>query len=131
MPNHLLPMVEQMVLSHGRTFTSTDEVSPFSAYVCRLRGYSHGQVGDETCYHVPSSKTVDASRKARVRSFQGQNQEEWRMPSFDASYPQEGLLAWEGIDYHPPRDVSTAHGDLPPDRHEYQLLKSKRPPSLM
>jgi hypothetical protein len=81
-------MVEQVVLSHGRTFTGT-WFSTFSAYVCRLRGY-YGRYPPETCFvYAPDNKRLD---------FQG-----WKMPAH-AFYPREWELAWEGIDFEPPRD---------------------------
>jgi hypothetical protein len=111
LPNDWLGLVEQVVLAHGRTFTGT-WFSTFSAYVCRLRGY-YATHGDETCYvYAPDSKRFDFAA--------------WKMPSH-AFYPREWALAWEGIDYRPPRDLATARGDLPTERLEYQVLKVNQP----
>jgi len=129
LPSEFFGIVEQVVLSHGRTFTATDGFSAFSAYVCRLRGYHHGQVGDESCYSLPSSpSSEDTRREKRANKFE--QQQEGRISRSGSSYALERVLAWEGIDYRPPRDVVTAHGDLPPDRLDYQLLKPIRPSSL-
>ena len=88
--NDLLGMVEQVVLAHGRTFTGT-WFSTFSAYACRLRGY-YGRHPDDTCYvYAPDNKRFDFAQ--------------WKMPSH-AFYPREWALAWEGIDFEPPRSAS-------------------------
>ena len=59
----------------------------------------------------------------------------WKMPSH-AFYPREWALAWEGIDFYPPRDPATAGRPpplsppsaphLPPARRYYPDFKPER-----
>mmetsp|Transcript_13846 Transcript_13846/g.32854 ORF Transcript_13846/g.32854 Transcript_13846/m.32854 type:complete len:322 (-) Transcript_13846:24-989(-) len=96
----LLGMVEQVVMSRGRTFTGT-WFSTFSAYACRLRGY-YQKKGPKGARFLPESCFVYAPAHKRL-DFKA-----WKMPQH-AFYPREWALAWEGIDFTPP-PVASAVG---------------------
>ena len=117
---NLLGMIEQVVLSHGRTFTGT-WFSTFSSYVCRLRAYfndHHKKIGtrsaiDALVRKIRNDGILDSGderwlRRSRVFPEEScyvyapeQKRAEfqaWKMPQH-AFYPREWPLAWENIDH--------------------------------
>ncbi len=145
----LLGMVEQIILSHGRTFSGT-WFSTFSSYVCRLRGYYHNyhkgaatrsEIGrtlsrgsglDEktTRWLQRSRRFPDNSCYVYAPESKRFEFQAWKMPQH-AFYPREWSLAWENIDHLRRHDVeggrrSAGNGD--DIYHPAHRFPSEHPP---